>query len=158
MFELLSGYGVWHRRYFVLEACTLHYWNHPNDRETKVEPTSGQESSSSQQPSDRRTLVVWPPRQQRATSSCPAPLTGTSEQWRGARVHDLSPLNWWMTSSSSRTAPVRTIPSKRQSSMMITMTIITIWILRRAVTILMITMIIIRTITTRTIITGTITD
>lgn len=37
MFELLSGYGVWHRRYFVLEGSTLHYWNHPNDRETKVE-------------------------------------------------------------------------------------------------------------------------
>lgn len=37
MFELLSGYGVWHRRYFVLEGCTLHYWNHPNDREAKVE-------------------------------------------------------------------------------------------------------------------------
>lgn len=36
MFELLSGYGVWHRRYFVLEGCTLFYWNHPNDRETKA--------------------------------------------------------------------------------------------------------------------------
>ncbi|XP_075899042.1 anillin, actin binding protein 2 isoform X3 [Nelusetta ayraudi] len=36
MFELLSGYGVWHRRYFVLEGCTLYYWNHPNDREAKA--------------------------------------------------------------------------------------------------------------------------
>ncbi|KAM3610053.1 uncharacterized protein V6R79_024520 [Siganus canaliculatus] len=35
MFELISGYGVWHRRYFVLEGCNMHYWNHPNDRETK---------------------------------------------------------------------------------------------------------------------------
>ncbi|KAM9351950.1 anillin, actin binding protein 2 [Symphorus nematophorus] len=35
MFELLSGYGVWHRRYFVLEGCNMCYWNHPNDKETK---------------------------------------------------------------------------------------------------------------------------
>uniref|UniRef100_A0A3Q3W9S9 PH domain-containing protein n=1 Tax=Mola mola TaxID=94237 RepID=A0A3Q3W9S9_MOLML len=36
MFELISGFGVWHRRYFVLEGCIMHYWNHPNDRETKA--------------------------------------------------------------------------------------------------------------------------
>uniref|UniRef100_A0A3Q0S0I3 Anillin, actin binding protein 2 n=1 Tax=Amphilophus citrinellus TaxID=61819 RepID=A0A3Q0S0I3_AMPCI len=35
MFELVSGYGVWHRRFFVLEGCSLQYWNYPNDRETK---------------------------------------------------------------------------------------------------------------------------
>ncbi|KAM4572183.1 anillin, actin binding protein 2 isoform 2-T2 [Odontesthes bonariensis] len=35
MFELISGYGLWHRRYFVLEGCNVYYWNHPNDRETK---------------------------------------------------------------------------------------------------------------------------
>ncbi|KAM7003275.1 anillin, actin binding protein 2 isoform 2-T2 [Tautogolabrus adspersus] len=35
MFELISGYGVWHRRYFVLEGLDMSYWNHPNDRETK---------------------------------------------------------------------------------------------------------------------------
>ncbi|XP_067357815.1 anillin, actin binding protein 2 isoform X2 [Channa argus] len=35
MFELISGYGVWHHRYFVLEGCNLYYWNHPNDKETK---------------------------------------------------------------------------------------------------------------------------
>nr|XP_057943546.1 anillin, actin binding protein 2 isoform X5 [Doryrhamphus excisus] len=35
MFELLSGFGVWHRRYFTLDGCTLHYWNHPNDKESK---------------------------------------------------------------------------------------------------------------------------
>lgn len=36
MFELISGYGVWHRRYFVLEGCNMYYWNHPNDKESKV--------------------------------------------------------------------------------------------------------------------------
>lgn len=36
MFELISGYGVWHRRYFVLEGYSMYYWNHPNDKETKV--------------------------------------------------------------------------------------------------------------------------
>ncbi|XP_039989192.1 anillin isoform X6 [Xiphias gladius] len=35
MFELISGYGVWHRRYFVMEGCSMNYWNHPNDKETK---------------------------------------------------------------------------------------------------------------------------
>ncbi|XP_028263749.1 anillin, actin binding protein 2 isoform X2 [Parambassis ranga] len=35
IFELISGYGVWHRRYFVLEGCNMNYWNHPNDKETK---------------------------------------------------------------------------------------------------------------------------
>lgn len=36
MFELISGFGVWNRRYFVLKECTMYYWNHPNDEETKV--------------------------------------------------------------------------------------------------------------------------
>ncbi|KAM9753841.1 anillin, actin binding protein 2 isoform 7-T7 [Menidia menidia] len=35
MFELISGFGVWHRRFFILEGCNMCYWNHPNDRETK---------------------------------------------------------------------------------------------------------------------------
>ncbi|XP_028304568.1 anillin, actin binding protein 2 isoform X5 [Gouania willdenowi] len=35
MFELVSGYGVWNRRYFLLEGCNMYYWNHPNDREIK---------------------------------------------------------------------------------------------------------------------------
>ncbi|XP_014825060.1 PREDICTED: actin-binding protein anillin-like isoform X2 [Poecilia mexicana] len=35
MFELISGFGVWNRRYFVLEECNLSYWSNPNDRETK---------------------------------------------------------------------------------------------------------------------------
>ncbi|XP_041652551.1 anillin isoform X5 [Cheilinus undulatus] len=35
MFELISGFGVWHRRYFVLEGWDMSYWNHPNDREAK---------------------------------------------------------------------------------------------------------------------------
>ncbi|XP_068459078.1 anillin, actin binding protein 2 [Clinocottus analis] len=35
MFELISGFGVWHRRYFVLVGCNMFYWNHPNDKESK---------------------------------------------------------------------------------------------------------------------------
>ncbi|XP_043980778.1 anillin isoform X8 [Gambusia affinis] len=35
MFELISGFGVWNRRYFVLEECNLSYWSNPNDKETK---------------------------------------------------------------------------------------------------------------------------
>ncbi|KAF6724498.1 Actin-binding protein anillin [Oryzias melastigma] len=36
MFELISGFGSWHRRYFVLEGCSLSYWNSPTDRENKA--------------------------------------------------------------------------------------------------------------------------
>ncbi|XP_035013143.1 uncharacterized protein si:dkey-30c15.10 isoform X3 [Hippoglossus stenolepis] len=49
MFELVSGYGVWHRRYFVLEGYSMHYWNHPNDRETKQAEGSISLSSSPSQ-------------------------------------------------------------------------------------------------------------
>ncbi|XP_038561792.1 anillin isoform X7 [Micropterus salmoides] len=49
MFELISGYGVWHRRYFVLEGCNMYYWNHPNDRETKDAEGSISLSSSPSQ-------------------------------------------------------------------------------------------------------------
>ncbi|KAF7225145.1 transcript variant X5 [Nothobranchius furzeri] len=35
VFDLISGFGVWNRRFFVLQGCDLFYWNHPNDRETK---------------------------------------------------------------------------------------------------------------------------
>ncbi|XP_070686837.1 anillin, actin binding protein 2 isoform X2 [Pempheris klunzingeri] len=49
MFELISGYGVWHRRYFVLNGCNMYYWNHPNDRETKEAEGSISLSSSPSQ-------------------------------------------------------------------------------------------------------------
>ncbi|XP_029992837.1 anillin, actin binding protein 2 [Sphaeramia orbicularis] len=49
MFELISGFGVWHRRYFVLEGCNMFYWNHPNDRETKDAEGSISLSSSPSQ-------------------------------------------------------------------------------------------------------------
>lgn len=62
MFELLSGYGVWHRRYFVLEGCTLYYWNHPNDREAKVEtnqPRSPAPHLQGEKAFDRRSLSCY---------------------------------------------------------------------------------------------------
>uniref|UniRef100_UPI0037E71B8F anillin, actin binding protein 2 n=1 Tax=Semicossyphus pulcher TaxID=241346 RepID=UPI0037E71B8F len=46
MFELISGFGVWHRRFFVLKGCDMYYWNHPNDRETKGAEGSVSLSSS----------------------------------------------------------------------------------------------------------------
>ncbi|XP_078114116.1 anillin, actin binding protein 2 isoform X5 [Sander vitreus] len=46
MFEMISGYGVWHRRYFVLVGCNMYYWNHPNDQETKEAEGSISLSSS----------------------------------------------------------------------------------------------------------------
>ncbi|XP_026222286.1 anillin isoform X2 [Anabas testudineus] len=49
MFELISGYGVWHRRYFVLEGCNMYYWNHPNDKESKEAEGSMSLSSSPSQ-------------------------------------------------------------------------------------------------------------
>uniref|UniRef100_A0A3P8NP93 PH domain-containing protein n=1 Tax=Astatotilapia calliptera TaxID=8154 RepID=A0A3P8NP93_ASTCA len=49
MFELISGYGVWHRCFFVLEECNLYYWNYPNDRETKEAEGSISLSSSQSQ-------------------------------------------------------------------------------------------------------------
>lgn len=56
MFELISGYGVWHRRYFVLEGCNMCYWNHPNDKETKVSKEPG---SCVQMQTSCRSQQVW---------------------------------------------------------------------------------------------------
>ncbi|XP_078139265.1 anillin, actin binding protein 2 [Centroberyx gerrardi] len=36
MFEVINGFGVWHRRFFILEGYHMYYWNHPNDRESKA--------------------------------------------------------------------------------------------------------------------------
>lgn len=36
MFEVVNGFGAWHRRFFTLESSQLSYWNHPNDREAKA--------------------------------------------------------------------------------------------------------------------------
>lgn len=36
MFEVVKGFGAWHRRFFVLEGNHMSYWNHPNDRGSKV--------------------------------------------------------------------------------------------------------------------------
>ncbi|KAF7650387.1 hypothetical protein LDENG_00126680 [Lucifuga dentata] len=49
MFDVINGFGVWHRRYFMLEGCHMYYWNHPNDKETKEAEGSISLSSSSSQ-------------------------------------------------------------------------------------------------------------
>ncbi|XP_035654659.1 anillin-like isoform X7 [Oncorhynchus keta] len=36
MFEVVNGFGAWHRRFFVLEGNHMSYWNHPNDQGSKV--------------------------------------------------------------------------------------------------------------------------
>ncbi|XP_056137710.1 anillin, actin binding protein 2 [Lampris incognitus] len=36
MFEVVNGFGIWHRRYFVLEGYHMYFWNHPNDKEIKA--------------------------------------------------------------------------------------------------------------------------
>ncbi|KAJ7997783.1 hypothetical protein DPEC_G00215700 [Dallia pectoralis] len=40
MFEVVNGFGAWHRRFFVLEGDHLFYWNHPNDRGSKAAESS----------------------------------------------------------------------------------------------------------------------
>ncbi|XP_030222089.1 anillin, actin binding protein 2 isoform X1 [Gadus morhua] len=36
MFEVVNGFGAWHRRFFTLEGSHMFYWNHPNDKEAKA--------------------------------------------------------------------------------------------------------------------------
>uniref|UniRef100_A0A4W5JDM2 Anillin, actin binding protein 2 n=1 Tax=Hucho hucho TaxID=62062 RepID=A0A4W5JDM2_9TELE len=47
MFEVVNGFGAWHRRFFVLEGNHISYWNHPNDRDSKAAEGSISLSSSS---------------------------------------------------------------------------------------------------------------
>ncbi|XP_041693197.1 anillin isoform X6 [Coregonus clupeaformis] len=49
MFEVVNGFGAWHRRFFVLEGNQMSYWNHPNDRGSKAAEGSISLSSSSSQ-------------------------------------------------------------------------------------------------------------
>ncbi|XP_036809513.1 anillin isoform X5 [Oncorhynchus mykiss] len=49
MFEVVNGFGAWHRRFFVLEGSHMSYWNHPNDRGSKAAEGSISLSSSSSQ-------------------------------------------------------------------------------------------------------------
>ncbi|XP_045065178.1 anillin-like isoform X5 [Coregonus clupeaformis] len=49
MFEVVNEFGAWHRRFFVLEGNHMSYWNHPNDRGSKVAEGSISLSSSSSQ-------------------------------------------------------------------------------------------------------------
>ncbi|KAM6946375.1 anillin, actin binding protein 2 [Aplochiton taeniatus] len=49
MFEVLNGFGAWHRRFFVLEGEQMSHWNHPNDRGTKPAEGSILLSSTSSQ-------------------------------------------------------------------------------------------------------------
>ncbi|CAL8357571.1 unnamed protein product [Lota lota] len=49
MFEVVNGFGAWHRRFFTLEGSHMYYWNHPNDKEAKAaEGTISLASSPSQ--------------------------------------------------------------------------------------------------------------
>lgn len=36
MFEDISGFGAWHRRWFVLKGSTLSYWKYPDEEKKKV--------------------------------------------------------------------------------------------------------------------------
>ncbi|XP_066569971.1 anillin, actin binding protein 2 isoform X2 [Amia ocellicauda] len=36
MFEDISGFGAWHRRWFSLQGSSLSYWNYPNDERSKA--------------------------------------------------------------------------------------------------------------------------
>jgi actin-binding protein anillin len=36
MFEDVSGFGAWHRRWCVLEGALLSYWKYPDDEKRKV--------------------------------------------------------------------------------------------------------------------------
>jgi actin-binding protein anillin len=36
MFDDISGYGAWHRRWCVLEGSQLSYWKYPDDEKKKV--------------------------------------------------------------------------------------------------------------------------
>nr|XP_046161816.1 anillin-like isoform X5 [Oncorhynchus gorbuscha] len=49
MFEVVNGFGAWHRRFFVLEGNHMSYWNHPNDQGSKVAEGSISLFSSSSQ-------------------------------------------------------------------------------------------------------------
>ncbi|CDQ82795.1 unnamed protein product [Oncorhynchus mykiss] len=49
LFEVVNGFGAWHRRFFVLEGNHMSYWNHPNDQGSKVAEGSISLFSSSSQ-------------------------------------------------------------------------------------------------------------
>jgi actin-binding protein anillin len=36
MFEDVSGFGAWHRRWCLLESAVLSYWKYPDDEKKKV--------------------------------------------------------------------------------------------------------------------------
>jgi actin-binding protein anillin len=36
MFEDISGFGAWHRRWCVLDGARLAYWKYPDDERKKV--------------------------------------------------------------------------------------------------------------------------
>ena len=36
MFEDVSGFGAWHRRWCLLEGAMLSYWKYPDDEKKKV--------------------------------------------------------------------------------------------------------------------------
>lgn len=36
MFEDISGFGAWHRRWCLLKGSTLSYWKYPDDEQKRV--------------------------------------------------------------------------------------------------------------------------
>ncbi|XP_029552039.1 anillin-like isoform X2 [Salmo trutta] len=49
MFEVVNGFGAWHRRFFVLEGSHMSYWDHPSDQSSKAAEGSISLFSSSSQ-------------------------------------------------------------------------------------------------------------
>ncbi|XP_075931549.1 anillin, actin binding protein 2 isoform X5 [Anarhichas minor] len=124
MFELISGYGVWHRRYFVLVGCNMYYWNHPNDKETKDAEGSISLSSSHSQcvrPVKRDScarpftfeLVSNVPQQQDASAKCWFSADTKQERldWMEKLNQVLLDFNTWNQTSAAQTESQQSNPS-----------------------------------------------
>ncbi|KAM6926330.1 anillin, actin binding protein 2 isoform 2-T2 [Lycodopsis pacificus] len=124
MFELISGYGVWHRRYFVLVGCNMYYWNHPNDKESKDAEGSISLSSAHSRcvrPVRRDScarpftfeLVSNVPQQQDASAKCWFSADTKQERldWMEKLNQALLDFNTWNQTSASQTESQQSNPS-----------------------------------------------